>query len=171
MKKPAIRYSRWPYSCYPRMRKHGICVTISTLCLAFLTQSAVAETSCAFNGVVSVNFGKYAVFSLAANNNGVGSLSVHCQGGGSPTYSIMLGAGQSQSYLSRVMESGGNVLNYNLYTNATRVHVWGDGTGGSRVIAVVRNSHTTLSIFGQIPAGQDVRTGVYTDSIIATINF
>ena len=152
------------------MRHHNrTAYTIAVLCVA-LSQPAFAATSCAIDAVTSVSFGAYDVFSNFTNNNGVGSITVRCQGGGS-NFIVTLSSGQSNSYVSRKMRSGGNTLNYNLYTSAARIVVWGDGTGGSSTMTVPKNSNTTLSIFGQIPAGQDVGVGAYTDNITTIINF
>jgi spore coat protein U-like protein len=71
----------------------------------------------------------------------------------------------------RVMDSGANKLNYNLYINAGRSLVWGDHSGSSQMMSAAGNRDTRLDIFGQIPALQDVAIGPYTDSIIATVNF
>jgi spore coat protein U-like protein len=150
----------------PRSRLQSITAALYIL----LSPTAHAETSCAIDSVTAVNFGTYDVFSPLANNNGIGSISIRCQGGG-PTFLVTLSKGQSNSYASRIMNSGGNSLNYNLYTSAARIVVWGDGTGGSSAMAANRNSTTTLSVFGQIPAGQDAAVGIYTDSITTLINF
>jgi spore coat protein U-like protein len=96
-------------------------------------------------------------------------MSIKCSGGANSV--ISLSAGQSNNYASRVMRSGVNSLNYNLYTSAARDLVWGDGSGGSTVISTGKNAGITLNIFGQIPAGQDAATGVYIDNISVTINF
>jgi spore coat protein U-like protein len=69
------------------------------------------------------------------------------------------------------MMSGRNHLDYNLYTSADRSAVWGDGHGGSQLMTVRKNKVTTLSVYGQIPAGQDVAIGTYTDPIVATVTF
>ncbi len=69
------------------------------------------------------------------------------------------------------MTGGGSSLNYNLYTTSGRTIVWGNGTGGSNTRTASRNTNTTLSIFGEIPAAQDVAVGSYLDSITATVNF
>ena len=143
--------------------------TIAALCVA-LSQPAFAATSCAIDTVNSVSFGTYDVFSPFANNNGVGSITVRCQGGGS-NFLVTLSSGQSNSYAARKMKSGGNTLNYNLYTSAARIVVWGDGTGGSGTMTVSKNSNTTMGIFGQIPAGQDAAVGMYTDNITTIISF
>ena len=138
--------------------------------LALLSPSALAAPFCNFTSVTGVGFGAYDVFSAAPNNNGVGSLRIRCQGGGKSAV-VTLSAGQSGSYALRRMTSGSNRIDYNLYTSAARTVVWGDGTGGSATQSVASNSTTTLSVFGQIPAAQDAAVGVYSDNIIATVNF
>ena len=139
--------------------------------LALLSQSSFSATSCAINSAGPVSFGAYDVLSPSPNNNGVGSIRIDCRGAGNNTFDVSLSAGQSHSYALRQMTSGGNRLNYNLYTGADRTVVWGDGSGASRVMTVVKNEPTTLSIFGQIPAEQDAAIGTYTDPIVATVNF
>lgn len=139
--------------------------------LVTLSPVACAAPSCSFNSASGVNFGAYDVFAAAPNNNGVASLTIHCQNGGGPTFVVTLSAGQSNSYLARTMKSGGNMLNYNLFTSAARSIVWGDGSGGSDTVRVGRNADTMLSVFGQIPAGQDAAAGTYADNIVVTVNF
>jgi spore coat protein U-like protein len=134
-----------------------------------LSQPAFSETSCEVNSVSAVDFGSYDVFS-SLNDNSVGSITIRCKGGGS-TALVALSSGQSNSYSSRLMRSAGNSLNYNLYTSAARIVVWGDGSGGSSALSVNRNSTTTLSVFGQIPAGQDAAVGAYSDSVTTIITF
>lgn len=146
-------------------------VAILAGCLALFAPLSLAAPSCAFNSTAPVAFGSYDVFAATANTNGVGSLTVTCQGGGPATFVVRLSTGQSLSYASRVMKSGTNSLNYNLYTTSARTLVWGDGTGASGTRTVARNNTSTLSIFGRIPAGQDVATGTYVDSITASVNF
>lgn len=138
---------------------------------ALISQAALAEHSCTFETVTAVSFGAYSVFDTLPNNNGVGSLVIRCVQGGGPSFAVTLSTGQSNSYASRVMKSGVNQLNYNLYTSSARTTVWGDGTGGSSALAINATATTSLSVFGQIPAGQDATVGTYTDSIIATVNF
>jgi spore coat protein U-like protein len=136
-----------------------------------LPQPLFAATSCSFTSLSPVSFGAYNVFSKFPNNNGVGSITILCQSGGGPSFVVKLSTGQGNSYASRVMVSGGNRLNYNLYTSAARTVVWGDGTGGSNVMTAAKRSTTVLSVFGQIPAGQDATVGTYVDNVTVTVNF
>lgn len=152
-------------------RRRAILAAIVGAGTTILSAATFAAPSCSFNSSAPVSFGVYDVLSASPNVNGVGSITIKCQGGGPHTFVVSLSRGQSNSYAFRVMKSGGNSLNYNLYTSTQRTRVWGDGTGGSRTMTVERNSTTTLSIFGEIPAGQDAATGIYLDNIAATVDF
>ena len=60
-------------------------------------------------------------------------------------------------------------MNYNLYTDATRTAVWGDGVGASNVSAT--GTSVDLPIYGRIPARQTVPAKGYTDAITVTIDY
>ncbi len=116
--------------------------------------------------VQSVLFGTYDTFS-ALHIESTGSVEVVCVL--TTAYTIALSPGNG-SYAPRVMKSGVHSLTYNLYTDATRTTIWGDGTGGTGVVsgnAIIAN-HT---IYGRVPAGQNVNVGSYSDSLIVTITF
>ncbi|WKT85020.1 spore coat protein U domain-containing protein [Thermosynechococcus sp. HY596] len=51
--------------------------------------------------------------------------------------------------------------------------MWGDGTGGSslRTLVPVNNTPTTLEIFGRIPTRQFVPAGIYSDTIVVTLEY
>ena len=50
---------------------------------------------------------------------------------------ITISRGASATFNPRSMVVGADALNYNLYLDASRTSIWGDGTGGS--------SHFTLA--------------------------
>jgi len=144
--------------------------TLGVFLLAF---SQLGEAACTITST-SVAFGAYNVFSAPAvpNDTGVGTVVVACRGGGSASsFPVDLSTGQSNSYAVRQMNSGANLLNYNLYTNIARTTVWGNGTGGTSRPTVKRQATTTLSVYGRIPGGQDAAVGNYADTIIATVSF
>jgi spore coat protein U-like protein len=129
-----------------------------------------ALAACQFTSLSDVNFGAYNVFARSPNNDGVGSLRIKCQGGGKSS-TVMLSSGQSQSFAPRTLRSGAHSLNYNLYTNASRTIVWGDGTAGTHTMSAGKNASTALDVFGSIPEGQDPPVGNYSDNIVVTVNF
>jgi spore coat protein U-like protein len=141
---------------------------VGGLLLVMLSQASLADCNIS---ATPVAFGSYDVFAVFPNDNGFGTLTVVCGGGAGNNYPVTLSMGQSGSYTSRVMTSGANLLNYNLYTDPARTSIWGDGSGGSSFMTVRKNDTTNLSVYGRIPAMQDAAVGTYTDSIIATVTF
>lgn len=63
-------------------------------------------------------------------------------------------------------------LDCNLCTGAARTTIWGDGTDGSvTVTRAFNNNRVRLSMYGRIPAMEDIAPGSYTDRITATVTF
>lgn len=62
------------------------------------------------------------------------------------------------------------MLSYNLYIDPTRLLVWGDGSGLTTTVTNLALSadHT---VYGRIPAQQNVTAGSYADLIVVTVTF
>jgi len=150
-------------------------LSISGLILAALLiapRSAAALGSCSFGSTVGVNFGASDVFNTIPTDS-TGSLTYTCISV-LGTITIDLSRGSAPSYFPRQMRKGAETMSYNLYLDAARISVWGDGTGGTSHYGPVTPplaSPVTVTIYGRIPAGQNVSVGSYTDTITATINF
>ena len=142
---------------------------------------ALAAIDCSVSSA-GVAFGHYDVTQPGADDS-TGTIRVTCsrQAGVDPStvsYVLALGMGAGGSYAIRRMKSGTNLLNYNLFANASRTQVWGDGTSatvtvpGSITYTGSQTSRSTNhSIFGRVPAQQNVRSGSYNDTIVVTITF
>lgn len=145
-------------------------VSVVTLLMA---ASLVEAANCTISAV-GVNFGSYDVFSSTAVVS-TGSTTFSCTGigAGSLNVTVWLSTGTAGNFNPRKLFRSTESLNYNLYLNAGGTQIWGDGTGGSTLLSasVLNNRPVTQTIFGQIPALQDVSVGSYNDTIIATINF
>ncbi|WP_305906963.1 spore coat U domain-containing protein [Methylomarinum sp. Ch1-1] len=91
------------------------------------------------------------------------------------SYTIALSPGGSGTYNPRSMTSGGNTLEYNLYTDAGYSQIWGDGTGGSVSVdggsALLGSRNHT--VYGRIPLStqRGASVGSYSDSITVTITY
>lgn len=124
----------------------------------------------------TVAFGSYNPFN-ASNTDSTGTISVACSGlGVLVNYTIKLSTGGSGSYSPRRMSSGGNTLNYNLYTTSGRTTTWGDGTGGTGTISdgytlSIGTTTRPYTVYGRVPALQNVRSGAYTDTITVTVDY
>jgi spore coat protein U-like protein len=123
-----------------------------------------------------VSFGTYNMLT-AAPNDATGTVRVTCilllDLAGS--FTVDLSPGVSGSYTARTLRNGANSLTYNLYTDAARTQLWGNGTGGSNRVTqnfagllLVDRSYT---VYGRIPALQNVRSGAYSDTIVVTVTY
>jgi spore coat protein U-like protein len=150
---------------------------LSIAALALVVPGVANALSCGVSAT-AVGFGSYDTLS-PLHDDATGTITVTCSNLLSllVSYDILLSSGGASSYSPRRMASGGHRLDYNLYTNLTRSTIWGDGTGGSSklsdgyllgvLVPVVRN----YTIFGRIPARQNVAAGSYTDTITVTVNY
>lgn len=147
-------------------------VTSASCALMFALSAAVLE-ACTVSAT-GVSFGVYNILTPAPNDS-TGSVVLQC----SPSdknIRISLSTGSSGTYAARTLTQGGNQLLYNLYQDAARTAVWGDGTGGTSVLTIANwtggpNAAQTHTIYGRMPAQQDAAAGTYSDSIVVTVDF
>ena len=143
-------------------RLPGAC---AALALALAAQSAAAVC---LIGATGVSFGPYDPRS-ASTTDGAGTLTFT---GCTAAYTIALSPGTSNSYAPRKMAAGPYNLNYNLYTDTGRNTVWGDGTPGTSVVSVSGQPNGAAhTVYGRIPAGQNLGAGSYSDQVIVTVTF
>ena len=132
--------------------------------------SAQTASSCSISAT-SVNFGTYNVFAGSPTQS-TGTIVVDC-GRSVRTVSVKLSRGQSGTYFPRTLLYNGEALSYNLCRDASCTAIWGDGASGTQFFTDTnaRNGVPALTIYGAIPAGQDVRAGNYTDTVTVTVEF
>ena len=102
-----------------------------------------------------------------------GTITYRCNAQAS-NITVALTRGGSSTFSPRRMFKGVEVLTYNLFRNAARTNVWGDGTSGTAVYSRANppnNSNVNLTVYGRVPAGQDVSAGTFSDTVTAVINF
>ena len=143
---------------------------------------AVAGTVTCSVSAPNVSFGSYDVFA-GSQITSTTTISVTCTltGGGGNTdvsYAVALSPGLSNTFVQRTMKSGANALGYNLYSNSTRTTVWGDGTGAAPTVSgsmTLKNNaptHTdSPTVYGSVPALQDVGVGAYSDNVTITVTY
>ncbi|HYI48436.1 MAG TPA: spore coat U domain-containing protein [Allosphingosinicella sp.] len=115
----------------------------------------------------SVSFGAYDP-TEAGDLDGVGTVSIDCDVEVSVT--ITLSTGAAGSYAPRTMAGGADHIRYNLFTGPQRVVVWGDGSGGSATVSATMQNQD-FTIYGTIPARQNVGAGAYADTVVVTITY
>lgn len=140
-----------------------------------------AEAACHQNSVCictvsasGVNFGNYNPVD-PTNLDSAGAIEVYCtQSQPRPlSFDINLSTGGSGSYAVRTMTGPGSQLQYNLYHDAARAMIWGNGTGGSTDVTLSYNGQRivdeTVSVYGRVFSGQSPPPGAYADTIIVTV--
>jgi spore coat protein U-like protein len=94
-------------------------------------------------------------------------------------FTVLLNAGSTtgDAFAQRLMASGANTLQYNLFTAASLLTIFGDGTGGSQNVTGTGLGVATansVQVFGQIPdstTNQAAVAGNYSDTITVTISY
>jgi spore coat protein U-like protein len=143
-----------------------IAVTIFVLATPFSAQGACSLTS------TTIVFGSYDIFSSTPLDS-LGQVIFRCSNN-DHNVSISLDKGGAPTFNPRRMLNGTNMLNYNLYLDAARTIIWGDGTSGTQTFFVSNppnNQNTSVPLFGRIPAGQGTSSGPYSNTVTVTINF
>ena len=145
--------------------------------------AALAGATCTV-AATGVSFGAYDI-SLLAPDDATGDVTITCSyvpPGAATTvnFQTALSPGVSASYSPRQMAAGPARLNYNLFRDAARILIWGNGlsgtsiaTGELKVGPGVGNGtrSTQLPVYGRVPPQQFVPMGPYRDNIVVTVTF
>lgn len=112
-------------------------------------------------------FGSYVP---TAASLGTGTVTVTCTN--TAPYQISLSGGANADVTTRRMAFGAERLSYMLYSNAARTTLWGDGTTfGGKVSATGTGGAQVRTVYGTIPAGQSPTPGIYSDTVLVTVEY
>jgi spore coat protein U-like protein len=130
--------------------------------------------NCSFQAAPSLNF-------LGYDTNGVNStlpldqtalLQISCTRGASTTIGIDSGTHTGQaSFGTRALADGTKYLGYDLYQDSARTILWTNTGAGLYNYVSPSSLPTTISIYGRIFSSQNVQAGIYTDTLVVTINY
>ena len=149
-------------------------VATAFLALALLVPEDARAIRCRIS-VTPLSFGIYTPLT-PTHLDVIGQLTVRCQAQPG-SFSVSLGPGNSGDAAARTLSAGGlDVLNYNLYRDAARTQIWGDGTPPTFVVTGVRPrrgrpTFYNYSIYGRVFANQGPNPGIYSDDLVATVLF
>ena len=155
------------------MRRMSLCFLIAfivTLCWGVRSSLPLCSVSS-----LPLNFGAYDPLSDSPADT-EGSIAVDCDEAPPPLVTISLGPSPSSgSFDPRTMNrfGGSDRLSYNLYTDAPRRQIWGNGTGATVRLSrkVNKNSTWNAEVYGRILPGQDVSAGSYADTLSVIIDW
>lgn len=123
---------------------------------------------CSVN-TTAVGFGTYDALA-GSPLDGQGSVRFSCLGGFVPMIRITINTGSAGNFDRRM--SGPATLRYNLFLDGGRQTIWGDGSGGTQAYIhrnIILLAVYEITVYGRIPAGQDVPSGSYGDQLIVTL--
>lgn len=109
---------------------------------------------------------------IAADIAGQTTLTVACTSN-TPIQVGLSGGASATPNTARHLTNGTNTVNYQLYQtdpSAGAATVWGN-TQGTNTQSVTTDAagESQLTVYGRVPAGQNVTPGSYTDNITATV--
>jgi spore coat protein U-like protein len=149
---------------------------IRSLCVVMsMTTGAVALADSCHVSTGALAFGAYDTAS-SSPLDAMGSLDLHCSNKVHAVLSLNVGSGAGAGFSAgrkMTLIGGSNTLIYNLYADAARTRVLGDGTHGSVTIKVNSDKNTYSQTFwGRLPGGQtSALPGNYQDVVVATISY
>ena len=133
---------------------------------AFAGWAAPGEAATCNVSPQGVSFGSYDALDPSPLD-GVGNIAITCDSATSFTLSLSTGAG---SYAQRRMNGVDGALVYNIFTDASRLIVWGDGGGGSNTVSMTAIA-ADVPVYGRLPARQNLPAGAYVDTIVVTVTY
>lgn len=161
-----------------------LCCPTLLLLAGLIAPAHAGAPTCAVS-TPGVAFGNYNPTSaIAVTTIGSGNLLCTYTGTGF-TATITLSAGNSGTYANRAMTLGTQNLRYNLYLDTAYTLIFGNGASGTYDITVcypggtvscsgaTGQSGVTYSgtVYGLLPAGQNVTAGAYTDTLVVTVTY
>ncbi|MEA5532365.1 spore coat U domain-containing protein [Dolichospermum sp. UHCC 0684] len=128
--------------------------TISTAALSFGAYNPGTGTS--VTGTVTTNCTAYALAVITL----------------SPGYNSDIDNPAENRRLKNV--DNANYLSYNLYKDNAKTAIWGSGSSTSTdtgITVIGNGADKSTTVYGEIPAGQNVPSGSYTDTVTATVTY
>lgn len=148
-------------------------VAVCALAIVAMPRPAKALVVCSLSTVSPLAFGLYNPATGLLDTTG--KIGVLCIGLGSSSVTVDISKGAAPSFSPRTMVGLlGSTLAYNVFRDAARTHVWGDGSGGTvryGPIDPTKDVVVELTMFGRIPGQQLVRPGLYNDTLTVTLNY
>lgn len=141
-----------------------------------LSVSATVSANCTIS-TSAVAFGAYDPVSANASSalDGAGTVTVNCTSGAATTVTLGQGAnadtGSTDAAPLRRMKAGtSDYLSYTLYSDTSRSTVWGN-TAGTGSAHTGTGTASALTVYGRVTAAQNVPSGSYSDTVVATVTF
>jgi spore coat protein U-like protein len=141
-------------------------ILVAAILAAPRAQAAPTFLNCSIQ-FGSINFGSFSTLSTQPIDSST-VISGHCTG--PTTLHLTLGTGNGAAF-DRHLAHGQHKLRYNLYLDAPRSQVWGDGTRGTQAQLVRVQGNFSFPVFARIFPNQEIPAGAYHDDLVITVDF
>jgi spore coat protein U-like protein len=164
---PRVKFVGRAGRCYdaavPRLLRH---LALALVVAAFALPARAGN--CRIH-VGALAFGTYDPFSPVPLD-ALGTVGYDCRN--EPGAVIALGRGSSPTFSPRTLRNGaGAVLEYDVYVDAARTAIFGDGSAPGTVVQAVDDKRQTAVLYARIRAGQQAAPGAYSDTLVISILF
>jgi spore coat protein U-like protein len=128
-------------------------------------------TACRVN-VSDLDFGSYTSNSTTPVH-GQTTIQLLCAPGTTAEIALDAGSAPGGSTTRRNLqqESGSDRMDYDLFQDAGRTIHWGDRSGNDTKEVLTADAPLAVPIYGEIPGGQRVRDGTYSDVITVSVRY
>jgi spore coat protein U-like protein len=156
----------------------GALMTASIPAVAATKQTTMGvSASVAANCIIAAQALSFGSFDASAAKSGSSDLTVRCSNG--TPYTVKLSSGATGTFAHRLLTSGSNSLEYNLYTSSALSSIWGDGTAstdtmGGTGAGLAAGSALTHTVYGELPNtvnNQNAPAGNYSDTVTVTVEY
>ncbi|MEI8327392.1 MAG: spore coat U domain-containing protein [Betaproteobacteria bacterium] len=150
------------------------CFSRHLLAAGLLVCSLHAGAACSVE-IAALSFGSYDTLTPAPNTS-TSTVTVVCSGTAGQAVSYVIALEGTSTPTRSLRSPAGGVLNYNLYQDVNYTTVWGNGQGNTPAfpdaytLSAASNTRS-YTVYGRIPARQNVAAGLYTDAVNVTVNF
>lgn len=135
--------------------------------------SAVVVPNCRFT-LTTLHFGSYDPLGAhqATDLDATATVILSCTRNSQATITMDQGRNPVAGTEMRGLAQREQVLRYQLFRDSSRTEVWSTGANALRFQADGGNGpRYELTVYGRIPANQEVASGMYTDVVTATVDF
>ena len=162
--KPALPFVALAFLAIALTPSDSVAATAS----ATFNVSVTVQAACSLSAT-SMRFGTY----NGAASNATSSISVQCTNSTPYNVGLSEGLAPGATVANRMMIGPGlSLLGYSLRSNTGGTVNWGHTVGVDTVSGTGSGAVQTLSVLGQIPAGQyGVQNGPYADTITVTVTY
>ncbi len=117
-----------------------------------------------------LNFGAITGFAIGADIDVNATATVTCTN--ATAYRVLLSNGVTGTGpTSRKMTNGANSVTYGIYRNAARTQAWGNTSGVNSLAGTGTGLSQTITMYGRVPVQTVPPPGVYSDTIVMTIEY